>query len=185
MAGRISRRKLDRMMQASTRASMTEKEWQARMKCVAYHEAAHAVVAYSHGGGDVDGISLVPDLRWMGIAYTRRKVSDAPAVLMAGMLAETKLTGKPFIELLREKQDDADGGAVNDWSDLLETQRQYPDEINVATGIWWARELLDQPENWAAVEALAAALLEKEKLTGKQARRIIEQAQRDVESSEE
>jgi hypothetical protein len=58
---------------------------------------------------------------------------------------------------------------------LLELKRERPELVNIKAGLQRVRELLEHPRIWAAVEALAAALLEKKTLTGKQAYSIIAQ----------
>lgn len=180
------RRDMGREMVALKREEMTAEDFAAWRRGLAFHEAGHAVVAYSHGGGAVKGITIAPTWELLGEAVTEGKVCDRAAVLMAGIMAEAKATGEDFDTLLEEMKEEHSIGQENDWTALLQaqevgrTQTHYP-LLNIETGTWWCRELLDDPATWAAVEALANALLEKETLTGRQATRIIEKAMKEAE----
>jgi hypothetical protein len=95
-------------------------------------------------------------------------------ILQAGAVAETRLTGRPRV---------LDGA---DWHDalalsLFRPYRRLPRvEQQLGAARRDAERLLDRPHNWAAVVAVADALLVGGRLEEDTARSIVRQAQRRV-----
>lgn len=154
----------------------------------AYHEAGHAM-AFMVLKTRFSKVSIVPDDESLG-----RVTNDLPdsffdedlnanrqrslyekhiLISLAGGLAEMKLTGV----------ENTDGNAVDN-SSVVELASRVTDSVaETEAYILWlqerAKNMVDNPWNWIAVEALAAALLHSKTLSARKAREIMKQARRE------
>jgi ATP-dependent Zn protease len=159
------------------------------LRSTAYHEAGHAVVRYKLGLS-VKAVSIVSDDNSGGRsshrppgewfrpdietdARHRRRIEDEVMCGWAGALAEERLGESSDKEL--------EVGAAQDvntivWFASYFTGSDYETEAYIE---WLRRRtegLLNRADVWPAIEAVAAALLEEHTLTGRQVRRIIDDA---------
>jgi len=148
-------------------------------RAVAYHEAGHAVMRLHLGRrlvrvtikpkGDSLGHMLQPktkiDIQWFGEDWrTRRWAETEIMVSMAGPEAEKRLTGRRN-----------NAGAVSDGENVANVAMKAEGDGELATAFIRWLELkvaacLASPAVWVQVEAVAAALLERETLSGEEVR---------------
>jgi ATP-dependent Zn protease len=147
------------------------------LKRTAYHEAGHAVMAMAKGCA-LRRISIRPrgDLLGSTMAGTRRvgPVADQKniAVALAGHIGEQMAVGKLAAAALE--------GSLDDMTAAYKLMRRRGFKTHAAQEQeYWRVGLAVHDElraRWRAVRALARALLEREHLSGKEARRIIREA---------
>ena len=150
---------------------------------VAFHEAGHAVVAHALGRR-FTGVSMIPDDESYGrIRFrlrkgfhpdvdsgwpTRKVVEEEAIISWAGMCAEAKCRRVP---LDRTFVSDIDGiGLAGYVCGTAEEEEAYIEWLRIR-----AKNILDQPHYWAAVQMLAMKLLQFGKMTGKEAWALIEE----------
>lgn len=156
-----------------------------KLERTAYHEAGHAVAAYSLRRKIIE-VSIVPEPGLLGRVThtllkdfhpdydtrlsTLRKGEKEITFSLAGIIAQKRLTGRRDWTLGHIDITDALGIASNLMGDDKEAQR-YVNKL------WHKTEkLIYAPPRWAAVKALAAELLRCRKMSGRKARRIMFQA---------
>ncbi|NNE00350.1 MAG: cell division protein FtsH [Pirellulaceae bacterium] len=153
------------------------------LAATAFHEAGHAVMALSLGRS-VEKLTIVPgQLQFGGTRLgvckmqkgrgnrSKDRMEEDVLVLLAGMVAEARLTGSY-----------SHAGAGEDLRTvqrLLESRSASQRQIDK-----WQRRLLNKTEhlladdaNSKAVESIAAELLEKNTISGRAARHIYHQTQ--------
>jgi hypothetical protein len=155
----------------------------------AYHEAGHAVMAFELGLsirevtivpddagnflGRVTGTPLGPDVMARFAEYDpdRHLVEQLIMFPLAGGIAEQELTGQ--VENLGDEDD------LTNSFDLALRVCGSDEEANLfVEGLWErTRAQIQSPPTWAAVEAVAAALLGQQRLSGRKARAIYRSAQ--------
>ena len=150
------------------------------MKRVAIHEAGHAVMHYLEHV-PFESVTIVPDpeLRADGAVHPRvgplslwdRQRPKTIRILMGGKVAEEFFTGKP---VKRACQGDLNLAACI--ADELAEERASDADALLAAAYVTARNVLAVASVWAAVEALASALMERRKLSARQAYRVIRAA---------
>lgn len=145
----------------------------------AYHEAGHAVAAAALGR-IVELVTIVPYGKRRGACRTRRAptseaLEDAVVVTYAGMYADylccIALSGRDLTDVELDSVVDDAGGDLDKARRVrgLATVVGAPeDDTRIGRR---TVQILD--ERWPAVEALAAALLKRRRLSGSAARRII------------
>jgi ATP-dependent Zn protease len=158
------------------------------LRTTAFHEAAHAAIAFEVGRR-VHKVSIVENEDYYGYVHignlpgsfqpdvqcdgrTRRLIESHVMHLLAGPIAEKKLTGR--ISRI---------GASGDYRRAVDLASYCCGSDKQAEKFiaWlWERtkDLLDEPAMWRAVEVLAAALIEKGELTGRRAKAIYLEARR-------
>lgn len=157
-----------------------------RLEAIAYHEAGHAVAAFTQGVRFAR-VSIVPDEsaetlgyvlhtahRWIteDETYTpspviRARIEARIIVVLAGQNAEFRFTGR---HNPRHAQSDYTG-AFDLAMLVVRSEREFDAYFK-----WMAVRtsmLFDSPWNWAAVEALAATLMDKRSIGSTTARAII------------
>jgi hypothetical protein len=156
-----------------------------QLKRTAYHEAGHAVVSFALRRA-VRRVSIVPGEEFLGRCtlaqagdpdglperQERARAEREILVLLAGGLAEAKLAGRHNHAGASQDIDAAFSWATR-VSGSMEEAEAYLAWLRVR-----ARHLLDVPEHWSAVEALAAELLQRREVSGRAARRVYLAAQR-------
>jgi len=150
------------------------------VKRVAIHEAGHAVMHYLEHV-PFESVTIVPDpeLRADGAVHPRvgplslwdRQRPKTIRILMGGKVAEEFFTGKP---VKRACQGDLNLAACI--ADELAEERASDADALLAAAYVTARNVLAVASVWAAVEALASALMERRKLSARQAYRVIRAA---------
>lgn len=149
-----------------------------RLTALAYHEAGHAVVAVrlNHRLGRV---TIRPDRDGPVLGRARVEALDRrwgtdPTIVLAGYCAEKRHA--PSTHWLGGSQDDI--GEADRALDRL-CGPTTDDNRDAKADLWraWERgalEIVKDPDVWRAIEALAAALLEKKTLSGRAAKAIID-----------
>ena len=169
---------------------MARKSAFSKLQVTAYHEAGHAVVAHVLHRG-LASITIVPDededtlglcqylrsrINWEGADWaptTRQRSYLERAILtvLAGAEAEHALTGRR-----------GHLGASHDYTQAVDCAliALGGDAEEASLFLGWmayrARKLLQQPQNWHAVEALSRELMVHRTLSGRRTRAIIRQA---------
>jgi hypothetical protein len=154
----------------------------------AYHEAGHAVAHWAMdvpfaevsiaAAGDTLGQmdATVPALQVkrgrQAPLEARLEVEKAIVCLLAGTMAEKKLTGRHYWTGGSHDRDNALDLAMS------VTGSREEAEAFLAWLLERTRNLMEDSSHWAAVETLANVLLEQEHLSGRQAHGIIERAVR-------
>jgi hypothetical protein len=154
-----------------------------RLAAIAYHEAGHAVLAYANGFG-CQSVSIVPDTKSAGRfdakpiqqavrfdcevdRQTERLARRIGVVFLAGFAAELRFTGS---ENWNGADDDRRRafdlcmnlrGPEGEVSKLFE---ELVDEAKLAVG---------RTRKWVAIRRLAAALIERQEISGANAERLI------------
>lgn len=146
-------------------------------RLTAYHEAGHAVIALSEGRM-IQEVSIVPKLQRLGHCGvqkgTAKKLKDALEtdllILLAGMAAEARLTGRYHLP-----------GAAQD----LEMARRLAEmrapnarqaERLLERMLSKVEHLLEDAATWGAVTALADELCKSRKISGRAARHFYDLA---------
>ena len=158
------------------------------LESVAYHEASHAVCSFILHlpfirisilpQDDSDGrVSYPEDLpqKLLAVEFdlNKRNIHRAEAHIItsyAGVIGEAKFLGAEPHDISYSDQDLIIDLALCLGSGPEDTKRIIDESKARAT------ELLNIPENWAAVEALSAALLFRKQISGRTARKIIKEA---------
>jgi hypothetical protein len=163
-----------------------------RIERTAYHEAGHAVASIILRVG-VRYVTIIPDLKEGSLGHCagvsslrspdqyeehhfRRIFERGIIVRLAGTIAEAELTGrhgKGFNHVPRTRGPSGWDGDVA--IDLAYPITGGPEELSAYLDWLYfrTRNLLRVHHHWRAVERLAAALLERKKLSGREARRVI------------
>ena len=155
---------------------------------VAYHEAGHAVLAYLIGRR-IDYVTIVPNDDSLGHAktsgigkksyeieaadywnYAIRKLVDGDLMLhYAGQIAETHHSGKTAVGSLSDDETAINMGTYVTGSE--EELDAYLHWLFIRT-----EKLICFETNWPLVEAVAKELLSVKKMSGRRARKIIQEA---------
>lgn len=158
-----------------------------RLEKTAYHEAGHAVVAYclrrrfaevsiipaddtrghvGRPGNAIEGLDPYMDAE---SARTRNRIEAEIMVYFAGGVAEWIFSGR------HGKGTGRDDDAVITFAEHVVSSH---DELEAYISWLWikTRNLLSEDYCWAAVQALAKALLEQKEIGHRQARKIISTA---------
>ena len=155
-----------------------------KIEKVAYHEAGHAMASWvlkiqfsevsiiSDDESEGRVTNRLPDSFFddSNVNRQRRLFEKHILILLAGGLAEEKLT----------RQEDIDGNA-SDYKSAAELALRTTGSEAEANAFLLrlterARNMVDLPTYWAAIEALAAVLLHSKKLSARKAREIMRQA---------
>jgi hypothetical protein len=146
-------------------------------RLTAYHEAGHAVIALAEGR-TIQEVSILPGPQRLGHCQVKkgagRKLKDSLEtdllILLAGMAAEARLTGRYGLrgaaQDLQMAQSLASLRAPN------ERQGQRLLERTLAK----VEHLLADAATWRAVEAVATELLVSQRISGRAARHFYELA---------
>ena len=151
-------------------------------EATAYHEAGHAVAALALDR-PVMRVSIRPGGDFLGTCAFGKSVfrpsedwlEREALISLAGLAAEARHTGA---------YDVASAGRDLHYARKLAIQRagnERQAERLERRLLAKAEHLLDQGANWAAVEAIAQALLEAGEISGRQARHLYEECLRRVE----
>ncbi len=156
------------------------------LQSTAYHEAGHAVAAW-HVGVRAKSLSIIPDLtdgslgRLTHHSYfagvnpdvddsprCQRRLENMALVDLVGPAAERRFNPRGY----RHNYSNSD---YHHAVDLLSCIAPEPDELGAYVG--WieirARNFVRRDDMWAAIEALAAALLDRREIPGKEIKPII------------
>jgi hypothetical protein len=150
-------------------------------EATAYHEAGHAVVALALDR-PVIKVSILAHREALGICAFGKAVfrpsedwlEREVLIALAGMAAEAKHTG--------EYDREAAGRDLR-YARKLSLQRagnERQAERLEKRLLSKTEHLLEQEENWQAVEKIAAALLREGQISGRQARHLYEESLRDA-----
>jgi ATP-dependent Zn protease len=151
---------------------------QSQRLCTAYHEAGHAVVAFVFER-PVQKLSILPDQRRLGHCELRKGVNRASRdrleadilILLAGVASEAIHSGSYNWE-----------GAGQDLQSVrrLAVMRSGDGQADKLTRRLLAKAefLLRQPQNWNAVQLIAAELVEKNSVSGRVVRHYVEQSRK-------
>jgi ATP-dependent Zn protease len=149
-------------------------------EATAYHEAGHAVMALALGR-PVDRVSIRPNANELGICHFRKAVFRPSEdwvereilIALAGLAAEALHTG------------------TYAWEEADRDRRYALDLCRERTGsakqaerlerrlLSKAEHLLNQAGNWRAVERMAAELLRLGEISGRAARHLFDECQRE------
>lgn len=141
----------------------------------AYHEAGHAVIAIVLGR-TVQRVSILPKLQTLGRCEfqkgkprpTEDWLEREILIALAGLAAEARYTGQY-----------AWGGAVQDLQGAKRLATMRAGERNferlLKRMLAKVEHMLDQPENWRAVQLIATELLKSETISGRAVVHLIEQ----------
>ncbi len=141
----------------------------------AYHEAGHAVIAISLGR-TVQRVSILPKLQTLGrcefLKGRTRPTEDwlerEILILLAGMAAEARHTGQySWAGAAQDLQ------SVKRLATMRAGERQY--ERLQKRMLAKVEHMLDQPENWRAVQLIAAELVRSETISGRAVVHLVEQ----------
>jgi len=152
-------------------------------EATAYHEAGHAVTNFELGRR-MRKVTVIPTEGYLGACFDHKLLDsmadtygDTPAVRkrvereimgkFAGKLAEDRFRGKNSKRPSRIDFNSASAVAASMVS--KEEQEPYLNWLYVRTKI-----LINRPETWRAIVALAEELIRKKTLTGKEAYKIWE-----------
>jgi hypothetical protein len=152
-----------------------------QLRAIAYHEAGHAVAGFTVRR-PVEHVTIIPEEDSLGhVLYrpfqdfhpdracdkkTLQRIEDTVFCLLAGYAAEWKHAGKPN-----------DRAASSDFHYAI-SLADHTHGSNRAVTTYFAyqmacvRDFMDLPSNWAAVKAIAAALLTHRRLSGRAARKL-------------
>ncbi len=143
----------------------------------AYHEAGHAVIALTQGR-DVHRVSILPNKTRLGQCDLKKGRTRAAKdwletevlILLAGAAAEGRLAGRycwqgAARDLRQVRALTLSRAGSDHQAERLE--RRYLEKVEL---------LLNAPENWLAVELLAADLIQRRTISGRAARYHVEQA---------
>lgn len=148
----------------------------------AYHEAGHAVVALALDRPVVK-VSIRPNRDRLGICAFGKAVLRPSQdwlerellIALAGMAAEARQTGTYDRLAAGRDLQYARGLARQRAGNARQAERLEQRLLNKV------ENLLDQPENWLAVERIAAELLIQQEISGRQAKHIYERCVREME----
>jgi hypothetical protein len=155
----------------------------AKLTATAYHEAGHAVIALALGRA-ISRVTVVPNQRYLGACHLQKSrfkptkdwLEDEILILFAGMVAESRVTGKLCAS-----------GATQDLRGVrrLATMRAGGDRQVERL----ERRLLDKTEYlvndstyWLAIETIAKELMVHQTISGRAARHHFELAEKQSEA---
>jgi len=172
-------------MNKSKKKSTEKKKVTIKLQATAYHEAGHAMVCWKLGVGIIH-VTIIPKAESLGhiLRHNILKEDDendnsraaksrfekAIKVCFAGPEAEKKFTGRGNHT-----------GAAGDYENALELVSHISGDSKLV-GLflklmsYQVECLIKNNNNWRAIKALAKALLEKETISGKNAKEIMERA---------
>ena len=165
---------------------MSESEAGLERECTAYHEAGHAVMAWTFGL-EFERVSIVPTEEWSGVVSVNTEGLSEFDEEVLGALALTTLAGEVAAEIHTGTPIDWGkwlgqmGTDVEGYKDLALRLGWYEMDGNVTD---LQPPMVDREaevrslmvERWAAVEALAAALLQDGEISGTGALSIVSEA---------
>ena len=152
------------------------------LRLTAYHEAGHAVMALLHGR-PVEQVTIRGTRFFLGKCEMDRgrfgprqdELEAAMLILLGGMAAEARLRGTYELngaaQDLRELRKLSLRRAAND-RQAERLERRLLNKVEA---------LLDEVAVWQAVEKIAAELLTRETISGRAARHLFDECQRDVD----
>lgn len=148
----------------------------------AYHEAGHAVAALALGRPVVK-VSIRPDRDRLGICAfgkavfrpTQDWLEREVLIALAGMAAEARRTGAYDRAAAGRDLLYARGLAIQRAGSAKQAERL---ERRMLSKV---ENLLDDEENWLAVERIAEELLKQQEISGRQAKHIYERCVREME----
>ena len=152
------------------------------LRLTAYHEAGHAVLALLHGR-PVEQVTIRGTRFFLGKCEMDRgrfgprqdELEAAMLILLGGMAAEARLRGvyelNGAAQDLRELRKLSLRRAAND-RQAERLERRLLNKVEA---------LLDEVAIWQAVEKIAAELLARETISGRAARHLFDECQRDAE----
>jgi ATP-dependent Zn protease len=145
------------------------------IRCTAYHEAGHAVIAYRLGY-QVEKASIIRRRGTLGRVHVQPRTSpDDIKINLAGQLAEA---------LVNANGGDIQLGSIGDWQNARRNARKFVDlgfigrrekDVLIEELLHDTRALVHRDRE--AIAAVAEALLERKTLTGDDIRRIMEALQ--------
>jgi ATP-dependent Zn protease len=149
-------------------------------EATAYHEAGHAVAALALDRPVVK-VSIQPDRDRLGICFFGKPVFRPSQdwlereilIALAGMAAEARHTGQYDHEAASRDLRYAHGLALQRAGNDRQAERLQRRLLSKV------EHLLEQENHWAAVVRIAAALVEQSEISGRQARHLFEECQRE------
>ena len=155
---------------------MEDKEREA----TAYHEAGHAVMALALGR-PVASVSIVPDQQYLGLCAFGKAVfrpsedwiEREALIALAGLAAE--VPDKRRLRLGRGRQ----GPALRRGADPGDRRQRTPGACLLKRLLSKAEHLLSREENCASWRAWCASLSQRETISGRTARHLFEEGQRE------
>ncbi len=157
------------------------------LQSTAYHEAGHAVAAW-HVHVPTKDLSIIPDDSSLGRHFSgpyftgvnpefddsprcQRRLENKALVCLAGPAAQRRFNPHGY----RHYHGKSD---YRQAVDLLSYIAPEPEELGAYIGLIKirARNFVGRPDMWAAIEAVAAALLDRGEIPGKEIKPIILQA---------
>lgn len=193
---------LERQQMGSPTASLQNSMTEALRQRVAIHEAGHALVGWKTGMGTLDGVTIVPRARALGVTlltqekenllHTGSELRARIATLLAGRSAELLVLG----ESSTGASDDLERASSIALAMVSETGLAGPygpfsfKALGHDSEVFTKGKVMDAAidlmkeleeatntiltENRGVLDALTAALLDRETLTGEEARAILE-----------
>jgi ATP-dependent Zn protease len=161
-------------------AADTKSEERDEDRHTAYHEAGHAVMALALGR-PVNRVTVHPNGRFDGLC-TFGKAVFRPSedwvereilIALAGLAAEAMHTGEYAWDAAEQDRNYVKGLALERAGNARQAERLEKRMLSKA------EHILSKEENWQAVERLAAELLRSGEVSGRAARHIYEECQRE------
>lgn len=157
------------------------------LQSTAYHEAGHAVIAWRNKVRIIS-LSIIPeeglfgkirhsnplrgiDIEWDVSTHARMRMEKCVKVSLAGAIAQRKFNPKGYRTWGDEEDRKIAYDQLTHFVGSNEELEAYSKLLEIQT-----RNDLNIPFVWACVEAVAEALLERQELSGKDVRAIIQQA---------
>lgn len=160
-----------------------------RRRDIAYHEAGHAVAAYDLRIA-LDYVTVVPTEDYAGCTGARFAVTEQNRWTLRDAVLRSRIENIAIACFAgdaaerRHNRRRRYGGAA-DFTLTFDYLLELTGSIREAEAYakWLdirAEQLVAQPPHWAAIKALANALLKQERIGGRAARRIIQEAFNDA-----